>query len=183
MRFGINEMRDLCISVLVLGFAFNLAFTSGSIYFLPATIFIVAVVFALHELGHKFTAQKFGCFAEYRMWPYGLVIALVFSFFGVIFAAPGAVYISCLHLTRRQNGLISLSGPAVNILLGFLFLLLSWVYAPLSAIFLLTARISVFLAFFNLIPFSPLDGSKIFAWDRNVWIIAVILSVLGLIII
>jgi Zn-dependent protease len=32
-------------------------------------------------------------------------------------------------------------------------------------------RINLLLAIFNLLPVPPLDGSKVFAWDRKNWAI------------
>jgi hypothetical protein len=37
----------------------------------------VSLGFVPHEMGHRFIARKFSCIAEYRMWPAGLIIALV----------------------------------------------------------------------------------------------------------
>jgi len=171
--FSGTEVRDLIISSAVLAFALG-----GIDGFLPALL-IVVVVFLSHEiLGHKLVAQYYGCFAEYRMWPMGLLLALVTSFFGVIFAAPGAVYISpmtkkqfafsVVHLTRREYGLISIAGPAVNIALGIGLLAASFVW-PIG-LFVIGARFSAFLAIFNLLPVPPLDGQKVMAWSRWAWI-------------
>ena len=108
------------------------------------------------------------------MWPHGLVIALVFSLLGFVFAAPGAVVIrprsdgwGTAAITRERTGIISVTGPAMNILLAIVFLILNVVYPAL--LFTLGARIKTWLAVFNLIPFGPLDGLKIFHWDKRVW--------------
>ncbi len=173
LNFSRIEVRDLALSAIVLAFA--LGGFSGFI----SSLLIVVVVFLSHEvLGHKLVAQHYGCFAEYRMWPMGLLLALITSFFGFIFAAPGAVYISTsrgrgfafsiVHLTRRQNGLISIAGPAVNIALGagLLAVSLLWPFGLLTV----GARFSAFLAIFNLLPLGPLDGQKVMQWSRTAWV-------------
>lgn len=180
-----TEIRDLTISVVALA----LAFSQFNLQVFPATIIIIVLVFAFHELSHKFVAQKYGCFAEYRMWPLGIALAILSSFTGIIFAAPGATYISpyykkkfafsVAHLTKKEYGKISLAGPLTNISVGIISLLLSLAF-PLSFLTTLT-QISFFLAFFNLLPIFPLDGSKVIAWDRKIWLTVFAASLIGLI--
>ena len=91
----VKELKDLVISALVLALAFGIALSGGyRAFFAPQSlviVFLMSIVavslgFVLHEMGHRFVARKFGCFAEYAMWPTGLILAVVVSFFGFIFA-------------------------------------------------------------------------------------------------
>ena len=180
-----RELRDLTISVVVLAFAFTIAF---KLNFLMALVIII-FSFAFHELAHKYMAQKYGCFAEFRMWPLGVVLALLSSFTGIIFAAPGATYISpythkkfafsIAHLTKKEYGKISLSGPIVNIVVGTVALILLIAYH--LSFFSDLSQISFFLAFFNLLPIFPLDGSKVMDWNIKIWLTAFAISLIGLI--
>jgi len=43
------------------------------------------------------------------------------------------------------------------------------------------SQISFFLAFFNLLPIHPLDGSKIIIWNMKIWLIVLAVSLIGLI--
>ena len=122
----------------------------------------VGVGFIFHELGHKFVAMHYGYYAEYELWPTGLLIALVSSFFGFIFAAPGAVVIYSQGMEEKTNGIISIAGPIVNIILGLIFFLIlgslgDFVYTEAGAIVylicVLGTRINFFLAAFNLLPY------------------------------
>ena len=184
-QFTKNEIRDLLISILVLA----LIFSGFNLELILVTIFIVVVVFLSHELSHKFVAQYYGCDAVYKMWPLGLFLGLITALLpgGFVIAAPGAVNISTYkrgfafriaHLTRKQLGIISLSGPLINIILAVSLLFLNFVY-PLD-LFSLTARVSFFLAFFNLLPIPPMDGSKIMSWNFRIWLLLAGIAFVGL---
>lgn len=186
-----KESKDLVVSALLLALAFGIAFSGGfRAIFDPnrlISVFLLALVgvstgFVLHELGHRFVARRFGCFAEYKMWFTGLILAIVCSLFGFVFAAPGAVMVhpgadlrGRPTLTKQRLGLISIAGPSMNICLAVVFILLNTLYP--SLVFSLGARINTWLALFNLLPFGLLDGAKIFSWDKKVWLAAVIITV------
>jgi Zn-dependent protease len=183
----VKELRDLVISALALALAFGIALSGGFrafqqpailVPFIGMALVAVSLGFVLHELGHRLIARRFGYFAEYAMWPKGLMVALGFSLFGFVFAAPGAVMIypratvlGTASLSRQKIGLISLAGPATNIGLAVVFLVLDFIQPAL--LFTLGARINTWLALFNLIPFGPLDGAKILIWNKGIWLISI----------
>lgn len=190
MKFSQREIREITISTMVLAFAFAVVFWGLKNLFINffIALFVVGVAFLAHELlGHKLFAQRLGATAEYRMWPMGLLLAVVSSFFGFVFAAPGAVYFSPVvrgrfaftvhRFTKKEIGQVALAGPAVNIALGALFLGVSFLALP--EIFRFAAYISFFLGFFNLLPLPPLDGSKVIAWSLPVWGLAIAMAALG----
>ncbi|MFQ5837167.1 MAG: M50 family metallopeptidase [Thermoplasmata archaeon] len=186
-RFSRTELRHILLAVLALILAFTL-FLSGGIFSSPEGIvagFIIASIavptgFLLHEMGHKVVAQRYGCWAEFRSYTYGLFLAVITAFLGFIFAAPGAVVIGG-NVDRRQNGIISAAGPLVNLGIGagFMALWLSLLGAGINPIIvgnmsaLVLARwvalINLFLGAFNMIPFPPLDGSKVVRWNPGVY--------------
>ena len=111
------------------------------------------------------------------MWTLGLVAAILLAIFlDFVFAAPGAVYIYGKELSRSQSGKVALAGPAVNILLCLLFVLLAGTVYGAGEVFLVGARINAFLAAFNLIPMDPFDGAKVMRWNKMVWAAAFALS-------
>ncbi len=170
MQFSMYEVKDLLKAWILLAVAF--AFVMGGFdHFLSTFIlalFTAGIGFLLHELAHKAVAQYYGYRAEFRAHNMMLGIMLLSSFFGFLFAAPGAVMIHGVY-DRKKNGVISAAGPVMNILLALLFLLLSFVYP--SSFIAFGLRINAFLALFNLLPFFPLDGSKVVAWHKGVYFI------------
>ena len=183
-RFTGKEIRDLIISFIVIALGFTILYSNGDYSHItlifPIVMIGVGVGFIFHELGHKFVAMHYGYYAEYELWPTGLLIALASSFFGFIFAAPGAFVIYSNGMEERTNGIISIAGPIVNIILGLIFFLIlgslgNFVYTETGAIVylicVLGTRINFFLAAFNLLPIPPLDGSKVMSWSVPVWLI------------
>lgn len=180
-----REIRDLIISMVVISFVFAYMFAgrnlTSAIFYIPLTFVVVGLGFVLHEMAHKYVAINYGYWAEYRMWVGGLLFALVTVFaVGFAFAAPGAVYIHGNYIKNSENGKISLAGPATNIILAVLFLSIP-MFFPNSLwvqIGILGATVNSLLAFFNLIPFSMLDGAKIFRWAPLIWVITMGIAVL-----
>jgi len=175
-RYSKIELRDISISVFVLSVAFAVMFQRrgvdlGIFMLLGMSAVIVCLSFVAHEMSHKFVAQRFGAWAEYRMFPMGLMFALLMSFFGVIFAAPGVVYING-QIDRQMNGKISAAGPATNIVLGAAAIVLALVTSGLlGSLFWIMASINAFFAVFNMLPIMPFDGSKIYRWNVPVYLV------------
>lgn len=190
-----REIKDIIMALVALSFAFSFVLFGKEIfsgaglaailasypsYFLQSLI-AVGIGFVLHEMGHKFVAQRKGLWAEFRAWPLGLVMAVglaLFSRGGFVFAAPGAVMISPVHRTHEgysirilkpeDEGKISIIGSVINVVLAVVFFLLALVTG--FRILQITAQVNAWLALFNMIPVSLLDGAKVFRWSPAVWI-------------
>jgi Zn-dependent protease len=175
-RYSSIELRDIAISVFILSIAFAVMFNVRGndfniLQLLAISAVIVCLSFVAHEMAHKFTAQRFGAWAEYRMFPIGLMFALLMSFFGIIFAAPGVVYIRG-QIDKRMNGIISAAGPGINIILGVSALAVALLTTgTISYIFWIMASINAFFAVFNMLPIMPFDGSKIFKWNVPIYLV------------
>ena len=119
---------------------------------------------------HKFTAERYGYWAEFRMWVMGIVLALITSTLGFIFAAPGATYIQAPGITDKQNGVVSIAGPLTNVVIAFVFLLVGFVGTGIvGEIGAVGFQVNLFLALFNMLPIMPLDGAKVFHWAKPIW--------------
>ena len=175
--FSRQEVKELAISAVALGFIFSIGYGLDPLRIAMITA-IISVSFIPHELAHKYLAMKYGCFARYQMWKSGLMFALFLAIItggGFVFAAPGAVVIYTafrdghgvrqVELTAKQNAFISAAGPAMNIMIALLFLPI----AGQNVFFSTVVYINSFLALFNLLPFPPLDGSKIIWYNFLLW--------------
>ncbi len=179
------ELTDIVKAWLAISFAFavvlgGFSLSSGRVYgifsltflqFFLMALLTAGLGFLLHELAHKFVAQRYGCVAEFRAFDQMIYLAVGLALLvGFIFAAPGAVMIHGM-ITRRENGLISAAGPLTNYVLGLVFLGLSSIVASplLTKSFLVGFQINMWLGLFNMIPFGNFDGIKIFHWNITFW--------------
>tara|TARA_Y100000310_G_scaffold345284_1_gene463409 strand:- start:4267 stop:4866 length:600 start_codon:yes stop_codon:yes gene_type:complete len=182
MKFSNHEKKDLFYAGIMISLAFAillgggigtlLSFNSSFLIVFGIAFFTAGIGFLLHEVMHKYVAQSYGLFAEFRAF-YGMLwLAVGLSLFGFIIAAPGAVFIHGLGLTRERNGKISLAGPASNIALALVFLILIFVFnssGVLGALLDFGLTINALLAAFNMIPVLPFDGAKILVWNKGVY--------------
>lgn len=137
------------------------------------------VGFLTHEYIHELAARALGCYARFTLSKLGLGLTLFFGVLrslGVPFVvlAPGYVSVRCLAWapTIRGEFKISAAGPAANIVLATAAKLASWLLDGRFALFAHAfADINAWLALFNLLPFYPLDGSKVFRENVGVWVL------------
>jgi Zn-dependent protease len=190
--FSRMEIIHITIAMLVLTVAFS--FTLSPLYRFNLPTFLAALpmaflgiftAFFVHELSHKFMAQKYGLWSEFRMYPLGLLLSLLLGIFtGYVFAAPGAVMFR--GETRPfEMGRIAAAGPLANIVTAAVTYPLSiWFFnASLSGfsvggIIVFVCFVNAFLATFNLIPLGPLDGRKVFRWNELAWFLLFTCAVL-----
>jgi Zn-dependent protease len=183
--FSGAEIKDLVIATLVLAVAFTLVM-SGSrrfvdpmgafIDFFPISLIATGTAFTAHEISHKFMAQKHGLPAEFVINKMGIVIALASALLiGFLFALPGAVVFSGLGADKKVVGKVGAAGPAMNIVLAMAFFpAMLFLWADLWTV----VFVNVFLGGFNMIPFDPFDGKKVWRWNPGIYLgmLAVIIA-------
>lgn len=183
--FSRRELFDLVVAWVALSVAFAAFFFGPGSLLSSAAPLVVGVSlvtsgvgFVLHELAHKVVAVRFGQVAGFEA-DYGMLgLTLVAALAGFLFAAPGAVYHRG-RITVRQNGLISLAGPATNLALAGVFGALLALPGPslVTLVGQLGVLVNAFLAAFNLIPYGPLDGRSVVRWSKLAWLGAFAVSV------
>lgn len=172
LRFSKTEVLHLTIATILVT-AVGMSFYDFTFRWDILAIFVSA--FIVHELGHKFLAQFYRAWAEFRILLFGAVITAI-SALPILpfkFIAPGVVWVSG-NLSQSRSGRVSWIGPLTNLAMGTGFLVSYLALAAIdfaSPILLAGVWFNGFIAFFNMIPFMGLDGQKIFGWNKLVWVL------------
>ncbi len=149
---------------------------------LLARLIVLFTAITVHEYAHGYVAYKLGDpTAKYagrlslnplsHLDPIG-ALCMVFFRFG--WAKPVPVNPMYFKDRKRDNALVALAGPVSNVILAFASTILTALYYVLIlqkypnfftsfifTVFIQLAVVNISFAIFNLLPFPPLDGSKI----------------------
>lgn len=145
-------------------------FTNAPAFFITLLGLLIAVT--VHEFSHAFIADRLGDptarlmgrvtlnpFAHLDPWGTAAILLVGFGW-----GKPVPFDPFNLANPRRDSALISVAGPASNILLAIILAIIYHSTSPaISAVLEPLIYINVMLALFNLIPVGPLDGFKIVA--------------------
>jgi Zn-dependent protease len=143
------------------------------------------ILLTFHEFAHAWMGWKLGDPTAKSLGrlslnplvhvdPIGTVLIPLFQIFGpssvtrfvIGWAKPVPFNPAHLRNRRRDEILIAMAGPAMNVILAVAFIALARVALifnlfDMADLFLNTAGLSLLLCFFNLIPIPPLDGSHV----------------------
>ena len=138
-------------------------------------IFGWLVSLCLHEFGHAYTAWRFGDRdvtgrgyltlnpLKYSHPLLSLGLPVLFIALGGIGLPGGAVYVQTAFMSKRQKTLVSLAGPAVNLVFAVVLLtLIRLLYDPAHSVFWAGMAFLAFLQItallLNMLPIPGLDG-------------------------
>src|SRR5271165_5304316 len=156
-RFGGTAVKIHITFVLLLAWIAASAWArGGAAAALDSTLFIV-LIFAcvvLHEFGHIVAARRYGIHTPtVTLLPIG-----------------GVASMERLPTNPRQELVVALAGPAVNLVIGLVLVLalgtlrpaeLTQIDNPNLSLLGRLAAANIFLAVFNLIPAFPMDGGRV----------------------
>jgi len=202
--FNKKEIGIIVIVSIFLAFAITLVKTTN--YFLYALLGVFLAILA-NALAKKVAGYFFESDIEIKLWefkryghrrnqkfqrpfPAGLLIPLLSKI--VLWPLNGFVWMASLvfdvkpkpwrvakrhgyysfsEMTEDHIGYIAAFGVIINLILALVGYFIG---------FPLFSKINIWLAFFNMIPISDLDGNKIFFGNLTLWNVLAVLTLLGM---
>jgi Zn-dependent protease len=180
MKPGVHPIFLAMIAVTAVGaiLAWLAGTTVGPLARAGVFIFVIAgwlVSLCLHEFGHAYTAWRFGDSdvavrgyltlnpLKYSNPLLSLGLPMLFIALGGIGLPGGAVYLQTSFMTKRQRSLVSLAGPAANLVLAVALLApITLLFDPYHGVFWSALAFLAFLQItallLNLLPVPGLDG-------------------------
>lgn len=197
-----KELLTIIISAIILAIA--ISFIKSLDSFLYALL-IIFVIIAINVLTKKLIASNLDSQIEVKFWemqkygfkpheyfkrpiPVGLILPIVVSLvtFGSVYWLGGLVFEvkAKVHRAAKRYGLYSFSEmtenhigiiAAAGIIANLIFAIVGYLVGIPDF-----ARLSIFFVFFNMIPFSDLDGNKIFFGNLVLWSFLAVVTLIGL---
>lgn len=181
------DIRGLAVSILVIAFIISFKewgttnFDLGTgLYNMFNSILIAGLSILVHDMGQRLWGLVIGYRVEFKMWTFGLILALVIAFLSngnLWLIVPAGFMIH--HLAGPRLGwfryglnyfgqaMIALAGPLFTLMLIILFKVLSVFSA--NALIEKAIIFNVIYAITSLLPIPPLDGSKIYFGSRMLY--------------
>jgi Zn-dependent protease len=167
------ELLAIVLSSVALGVAYIIAkkLVLFQLDTLVMYIFIAGFVTIFHDLAHRHYAIKYKSVTEYKVWGFGTLVAFLTAFFiGITYAVPARTLINgASKMSLKEQAVVYLSGPLVSAILAFGFLLLVPMGGTLRTIGLLGVSMNLLSAVYSLTPFNPMDGNKVYRWNKVLW--------------
>jgi len=201
---GGREFAHVLAAILLLFIVSGLWFAlQGETELLAEVLAFSFIIISVHVLTKKVVAPMLDANVEHRIWhfyrfgikshhhfkreiPFGLIVPLIFTAFSLGFlkvmtfltyetralkrrAARRFGHYSYTSMTDWHNGLIGAVSIVGVMLVSVFGYLLNFEYL---------AKMAAYYAFFNMIPFSTLDGTQIFFGSRVLWFVLAFVSFL-----
>jgi PKD repeat protein/Zn-dependent protease len=154
------------------GIAFVVAERAGMAPVVIGTYILVSgLVIILHELVHHLVARRFVMKSELEFSLSGLGMTFFSAwFFGNVFSQPLVTKIpEEAGGDTKSRGIAMLAGPLVSLACALAFALLIPVGGIWTMIGTTGLAINLVQVVFSLLPFRPLDGQPVYAWNKLAW--------------
>ncbi len=184
--FGLSRFEIIVglVTAILFGIAFLWA-SQNPFSIVNVILFIVisGVSLLVNAFAHIYVADRYHLKTEYKFWTLGTIIMLATSILlHTVFAQPSRTLIDEEDhhgedldkqvKDKRKNGIIAIAGPLVSLSLFFVFLIV-YLMTPNNELVRTVADsgmlMNIVLCVYGLMPFKPMDGPEVKAWNKWLW--------------
>ncbi len=196
---SMGEIANGLVSAVLLGLAFSYADEhSLNVETIAFFALISAITIIICQMASRLFATRFKMEAEYKFWGVGAISLILTSFLlSMPFAMPAKVLVNeegeeeeekkektevkkeKKHIkVPAKTGIISISSPYTGFVLSIGFLLFILYGGLLGEIGLRGIKLSALFCAYNLIPIKPMEGKNVYGWNKLVWAMLFVPSVI-----
>jgi hypothetical protein len=194
-----SEIASIIIITIIIAFVVTLAETTQKLLY---GILVFFIIISINFLGKKLSAYYYDTEIKIKLWELQrywfrahdhfhrpFPIGIIFPFITTAFTLGLVNWMACLtfdvkksifkaakrhdkydynfsEVTEWQTGLIAIGGLLANFITAIIAIKIGYIEF---------AKLSIYFMFYNIIPFSDLDGTKIYFADSKLWIISAII--------
>ena len=163
-----------CFAMAHLGFSEGLEeLPELFMFMLGGTALVIVFMEGMEAASAKRNRVKGG----FSLWPVGLLPLIATTLFKVPFGSPGKTKL------QRASSKKAAGVPALAKLFAALALLPVFVILLQGGFYylgLIGGYTAVMLLFVDALPFHPLEGRRVFAWSKGIWLVVFVLAVVVL---
>lgn len=174
----IREPASWLLAIIALSLALGGSRALSLDFYAGPTFVGILLGFTAHEIAHRQVSRMYGASAEFVAFTPGLLLTLISAVLPFKILAPGYVKITTWRLIDPRGVFYSVAaGPATNIVIAAALLAAAVTLADWKGYLLSMASVNAYLAVFNLLPITPLDGEKIFKYNTAWWAALIALAI------
>lgn len=194
MLSGKEEWGNLLISAIVVSGAFTVQDISPGFFLICFAI--VFLSYLAHSIAHEALSRYEGMETKTGISGVGVLMAIATGILSgglAVIAAPMVMKVRRVEegtwmkkveaSFERYQGLVSMSGPLINLVIGTAFLGLHSFFATVAMgveIFWLISLVNFWIGVSHLIPYHPFDGGNVAVWTGWGWFMALVTGGVGI---
>jgi Zn-dependent protease len=173
--FGLNN--PVSPIAIVNGFLLLPSIILSAFWWFPISVILIFwLSFMVHEFAHKFTAQRYGMYAHFKMVVQGYYLSAIAILFAIPIFGTGVMQVGGAR-DFEDYAKSTVAGPLSNFIVAVSLIIIAevvvfitggLVYAQFFVIYY-GVILNSFLGLFNMIPLPYFDGGTVLRWSKPVW--------------
>ncbi|MBN1157696.1 hypothetical protein JXA85_08820 [Candidatus Woesearchaeota archaeon] len=132
--------------------------------FILASILVNTVIYSIRHFTRLTMDKLHDSHTEYVFWIWGGIVTIISGWLGNTFSVAGY---TVSHKKSEKEAKISYMIDILTFAASIVFMILNLIFP--STLLQMSMLLAMAIAYLQMIPVSPLNGKKIYAWNRKLW--------------